>query len=130
MAVTNYFNIEPLALDTINETIELISDCNYDGETLREEDLVVNMKYGFIVITELIAFFEGFLNTIINRCLDIDDENVFKQRTPEKVEYIFKAYKKCDELAAIKTSHYYESFIQVEKVRNEMIDHKRTYIGE
>lgn len=62
MAVNNYLDIEPLSLEIADEMTEKMTDSNsFDGVIL-EEKLTHNIKYGFIVITHLMTFFEGFLN--------------------------------------------------------------------
>ncbi len=128
MAVNNYLNVEPLSLEIANEMAEKMTNENsYDG-ILLEEELLLNIKYGFIVVTHLMTFLESFLNTILNRSLGINDESVLSKNIEKKLEFLCCVYKK--EITAIYRIPEYRTYKRIRKVRNEMIHYKRSYVGE
>ena len=128
MAVNNYLNVEPLSLMIAEEMAEKMTNENsYDG-LLLEEELLHNMKYGFIVVTHLMTFLESFLNTILNRCLGIDEEAVLHKNIEEKFKFLCGTYKK--DIREIKNIRTYQTYKRIRRVRNEMIHYKRSYIGE
>ena len=128
MAFGYYMNMERIALDIAKEHVENMTDDNMEDDIfLDEEKLKNNVKNGFIVITQLIAFIESYLNTILNTCVKYSGKELLKSSIEEKLEIIFLYYKK--DLSIIKSQHYWECFRKILKVRNEMIHFKITDIG-
>lgn len=128
MAVNNYLNIEPLSLEIADEMTEKMTDSNsFDGVIL-EEKLTHNIKYGFIVITHLMTFFEGFLNTVMNRCMAVNDDKQLRKSIDEKLEILCANYNK--NIQDVKRLRNYQTYKRIKRVRNEMIHYKRSYVGE
>jgi hypothetical protein len=123
-----YFNMEKLALNTAQKHITNMSDNNYlDDIFLDESCLLNNLENGFVALTQLSCYFESFLNTIINSCMNYGGEILLKCSIEEKAEIIFIHYQK--DWSHIKSLHFWASYRTATKIRNEMIHFKKTYIG-
>lgn len=129
MAFSFYFNMEKLALEIANEHLENMTDDNmYDDLWLDDNKLSNNLKNGFIIITQLITFFESFLNSILIDCIGYSGEKLLKCSNDEKIEIIFMHYKK--QFNNIKSSHLWENHIKNNRIRNELIHFKEINIGD
>lgn len=135
MAFSFYLNTEKLTLEIAQQHIECMTDQNhavFDGviDDIYIDDVAFknNLANGFVAITQLSCFFESFLNTILNSCINYSGEDLLKCNTNEKIELIFLYYNK--DFTPIKSTHNYEVYRITTKVRNELIHFKNTYIGD
>ena len=129
MAFSYYMNMEKMSLEIASEHIELMEENIQDiriCEFLDISKLISNIKNGFVVITQLITFVESFLNTIINTCMQENNELLLKMSIDEKLEIICLYYKV--KSSQIKSIHYWETFRTINKVRNELIHYKKSFI--
>ena len=129
MAFSYYMNMEKMSLEIASEHIELMEENIQDRricEFLDISKLISNIKNGFVVITQLITFVESFLNTIINTCMQENNELLLKMSIDEKLEIICLYYKV--KSSQIKSIHYWETFRTINKVRNELIHYKKSFI--
>ena len=61
MAFSFYMNMERLSLEIAESHISNMTNNNYEDDCfLKEQDLINNIKNGFVVITQLSCFFESF----------------------------------------------------------------------
>lgn len=129
MAWGYYMNMEKLSLTIVNDHIENMTNNNYiSGDCFLDNDTVINnLKNGFVIITQLSCFFESYLNTIINACMNYEGEVLLKCSVEEKLDLIFMHYKKS--WHEIKAYNPWSIYRKATKVRNEMIHFKKTYIG-
>lgn len=129
MSFSYYLNMEQLSLQIAKQHILNMTDTIYcDDVGLDWEKSINNIQNGFVVVTQLNCYIESFLNTIINACIGYDKELLLKCSIDEKIELIFMHYNKSfDE---IKGQHTWGSFRKTQKIRNEMIHFKKTYIGD
>lgn len=128
MAFEYFMNMEKLSLTIVNNYLLYMTDNNYEDDVfLKMDELTNNIENGFVIITQLSCFFESFLNTIINACIDYNGELLLKCSVEEKIELIFMHYKK--DWAVIKGQNSW-SIYKKTRVRNEMIHFKKTYIGD
>lgn len=129
MAFGFYFNMEKLALEIANEHLEIMTDDNiYDDIWLDENKLSNNFKNGFVIITQLITFFESFLNSILIDCIEYSGDRLLKCSIEEKIEVIFMHYKK--EFKNIKSNNLWENHIKTNRMRNELVHFKKINIGD
>ena len=71
MAFEYFMNMEKLSLTIVNNYLLYMTDNNYEDDVfLKMDELTNNIENGFVIITQLSCFFESFLNTIINACID------------------------------------------------------------
>lgn len=128
MAFGYYMNMEKLSLRIAKKHVLCMTNNNYlDDCFLDDEKLINNRENGFVVITQLSCFFESFLNTIINACMNYTGESLLKCSVDEKIDIIFMHYKK--ELSSVKGQNPWSIYKSTNKVRNEMIHFKKTFIG-
>ena len=130
MAFDYYMNMEKLVLKVAQTHIDWMFDSNIDPDDppfLLEDIFLHNLENGFVAITQMSCFIESFLNTIMNSCMHCEDEALLKCTINEKISMIFLYYRKS--FAGIKSTHCWEAFRKVTKVRNEMIHFKKTYLG-
>ncbi|MBD5538211.1 MAG: hypothetical protein HDQ99_21720 [Lachnospiraceae bacterium] len=124
-----FMNMEILSLQIAREHITLMTNNNLkDDIYLENTQIVNNLKNGFVVITQLSAFFESFLNTILSSCMDYDGSILLKCSIEEKLDIIFMCYQK--DWNYVKSQHAWEVYRKTTRVRNEMIHFKKTYIGD
>ena len=130
MAFGYFMNMEKLSLMIAEQHIENMTDNNYyedDDIFLDPDRLTNNIANGFVVITQLSCFFESFLNTIINACMNYNGNALLKCSQEEKLDLIFMHYQK--DFAEIRGQNPWAVHQKVTKVRNEMIHYKKTDIG-
>ena len=130
MAFGYFMNMEKLSLMIAEQHIENMTDNNYydDLDVFLDPDrLTNNLANGFVVITQLSCFFESFLNTIINACMNYNGNALLKCSQEEKLDLIFMHYQK--DFAEIRGQNPWAVHQKVTKVRNEMIHYKKTDIG-
>ena len=130
MAWGYFMNMEKLSLMIAEKHIENMTDNNYyedDDVFLDPDRLTNNLGNGFVVITQLSCFFESFLNTIINACMNYNGDTLLKCSQEEKIDLIFMHYQK--DWAIVKGQNPWAVHQKVTKVRNEMIHYKKTDIG-
>lgn len=129
MAFGYFMNMEKLSLSVAEKHISNMTNDNHrDAIFLDIEKLIHNMENGFVVITQLSCFFESFLNTIINSCINYQGESLLKCSIEEKLDLIFMHYQK--DWLIVRSQHPWEIYRKTTKVRNEMIHFKKTYIGD
>lgn len=129
MAFGYYMNMERMTLDIAREHLNYMTNDNMLYDVFLDEiKLINNVKNGFIIITQLNVFVESFVNTILNKCIGYNKEQLLKTSVDEKLEIIFLYYKK--DFSIIKSQHMWEKYKKILKVRNEMIHYKKTYIGD
>lgn len=131
MACGYYMNMERIAIEIAMEHIELMEENIQDENVVEFLDLdkvVKNIKNGFVVISQSITFIESFLNTIINNCMMQNTDLLLKMSIEEKLEVVCLYYKK--KTLEIKETHYWEMFRKMNKIRNELVHFKRSYICE
>lgn len=129
MAFGFFFNMEKLSLIIAENHINNMTNNNYEDDVfLDSKNLLINLENGFVALTQLNCYFESFLNTIINSCMNYDGEIILKCSIEEKLEIIFMHYEK--NYASIKSLHCWELHRTATNVRNEMIHFKKTYIGQ
>ncbi len=129
MAFGYFMNMEKLSLTIVDKHLLYMTDNNYEDDVfLKMDELTNNIENGFVIITQLSCFFESFLNTIINTCIDYNGELLLKCSVEEKIELIFMHYKK--DWAVIKGQNSWSIYKKTTRVRNEMIHFKKTYIGD
>lgn len=130
MAFGYFMNMEKLSFMIAEKHIENMTDNNYyegDDIFLDPDKLINNIANGFVVITQLSCFFESFLNTIINACMNYNGDVLLKCSQEEKLDLIFMHYQK--DLTVVKSQNPWAVHQRVTKVRNEMIHYKKTDIG-
>jgi hypothetical protein len=129
MAFGYFMNMEKLSLTIAKKHIIQMTDDNFEDDIfLDKEKIISNIENGFVVITQLSSYFEGYLNTIISSCINYNGEALLKCSIEEKIDIIFMHYQK--DWSLIKGQHSWEIYKKVTKVRNEMIHFKKTYIGD
>lgn len=129
MAFGYFMNMEKLSLVIAEKHILFMTDDNYEDDIfLNMEKLINNIENGFVVITQLGCYFESFLNTIINACMNYNGEILLRCSVEEKIDFIFMYYQK--NWADIKGQNSWAVYKKATKVRNEMIHFKKTYIGD
>lgn len=129
MAFGFFMNMEIMSLEIAREHIAVMTNDNMEDDVFLEDKKIINnIKNGFVVITQLSAFFESFLNTILSKCICYDGENLLKCSIEEKMDIIFMYYKV--DLNEIKSQYPWEVYRKTTKIRNEMIHFKETYIGD
>lgn len=127
MAFGYFMNMEKLTLQIIDKHIANMTNNNYDEPySLDEEIFLNNIENGFVVITNLGCYFESFLNTIINSCMEYKGDTLLKCSIEEKIDLIFMHYNK--NWDNIKSRNEWEVYRKTTTVRNEMIHFKRTYV--
>lgn len=129
MAWGFFFNMEKLSLTIAeNHITKMTNDNYYDDVFLDSNKLLNNLENGFVSLTQLSCYFESFLNTIINSCMNYKGDILLKCSIEEKIEIIFMHYEK--EFSNIRSLHCWELYRTATSVRNEMIHFKKTYIGD
>ena len=129
MAWGFFFNMEKLSLSIAENHIKKMTNDNYyDDASLDSNKILNNLENGFVAITQLSCYFESFLNTIINSCMNYDGDILLKCSIDEKIDIIFMHYKK--DFSNIKSMNCWALYRTATRVRNEMIHFKRTYIGD
>ena len=134
MAFGFFFNMEKLSLGIAKKYAKKLTNNNYllelefEPPCIDEDNLLPNMEYGFIVITQLCCFVESFLNTILNACMNYSGDKLLRCSIEEKIDIIFLHYQQ--DFSEIKGSYEYETFRKVTKIRNEMTHFKKTYVGD
>lgn len=129
MAFGYFMNMEKLSLRIVDNHLLYMTDNNYgDDVFLKMDELTNNIENGFVIITQLSCFFESFLNTIINACIDYNGELLLKCSIEEKIDLIFMHYKK--DWDVVKGQNPWSIYKKTTRVRNEMIHFKKTYIGD
>lgn len=110
MAFGFFFNMEKLSLIIAENHINNMTNNNYEDDVfLDSKNLLINLENGFVALTQLNCYFESFLNTIINSCMNYDGEIILKCSIEEKLEIIFMHYEKtyegyvslCHEIAQV-----------------------------
>lgn len=128
MAFGYFMNMEKLSLTIVENHLPYMTDNNYiDDCFLNVETITNNIENGFVIITQLSCFFESFLNTIINACMNYKGNILLKCSIEEKIDLIFMYYHKDWNL--IKGQNPWAIYKKTTKVRNEMIHFKKNYIG-
>jgi len=133
VSIPLYLSIEKISLENALGHIEKMTNdnsdyYNYDLKSLNIQKFTNNIKNGFIVLTMLISFLEGFLNSIILYCIHQDDPCILSKKIVEKVDYIYSVYKK--DKAQIKGGRLWQIHIEASKVRNALIHYKYSKVGE
>ena len=130
MSFASYMNMEKLSLDIAEKHIRQMTNKNYDEEGFLTDisGLTNNIENGFVAITQLVCFFESFLNTILNTCMDYQGETLLKCSKKKKLEIIFMHYQK--DLKIVRGQNPWEIYRTTTKVRNAMIHYKKTFLGE
>ena len=129
MAFGYYMNMERLSLEIAKEHINLMEDNIQDvqiEEFLDIDKTVTNIKNGFVAITQLIIFIESFFNTVITTCMLNKKELFLKMSIDEKLELICMYYRK--DATKIKSIHYWETFKKMNKIRNELVHYKNSFL--
>ena len=104
MAFGYYMNMERMTLDIAREHLNYMTNDNMLYDVFLDEiKLINNVKNGFIIITQLNVFVESFVNTILNKCIGYNKEQLLKTSVDEKLEIIFLYYKK--DFSIIKSQH-------------------------
>lgn len=128
MAFGYFMNMEKLSLTIAEKHVLHMTNNNYVDDCFLDTDKFVNnLENGFVVITQLSCFFESFLNTIINACINYEGETLLKCSVDEKIDIIFMHYQK--NWNSIKGQNPWKIYKSTNKVRNEMIHFKKTHIG-
>ncbi len=129
MAFGYFMNMEKLSLTIAEKHISYMTENNYEDDCfLNIEKLINNIESGFVVITQLSCYFESFLNTIINACMNYNGEVLLKCSVEEKIDFIFMYYQK--DWQIVKGQNPWAIYKKATRVRNEMIHFKKTYIGD
>ena len=129
MSFGYFMNMEKLSLTIAEKHISYMTDDNYEDDVFLDvEKLTNNIENGFVVITQLSCYFESFLNTIINACMNYDGETLLKCSVEEKIDLIFMHYQK--DWAVVKGKNPWSIYKKTTRVRNEMIHFKKTYITD
>ena len=124
-------NMEKISIDIAKIHLENMVDDMQDiscPEYLDERKIVNNIQNGFIILTNLITFFESLLNTIISNCMLCNSEIILKMSIEEKIEIICMHYKV--DKQRIKGIHGWEVFKSINKIRNTLVHYKESYICE
>lgn len=128
MAFGYFMNMEKLSLTIAEKHVLHMTNNNYIDDCFLDTDkLVNNLENGFVAITQLSCFFESFLNTIINACMNYDGEALLKCSVDEKIDIIFMHYQK--DWNNIKGQNPWQIYKSTNRVRNEMIHFKKNHIG-
>lgn len=86
MAFGFFMNMERISLDIAKGHINYMTNDNMEDDVfLDQQKLEINIKNGFIIITQLITFLESFLNTILNNCIKYKDKELLKVSIDEKL---------------------------------------------
>lgn len=128
MSFGYYMNMEKISLEIAEEHIDFMEDNLLDeklNDCLDIDKTILNIKNGFVAITQLVTFIESFLNTIITTCMLNENELFLKMNIEEKLELICMYYKKDSQ--EIKSKHYWEYFKKMNKIRNELIHYKKRF---
>lgn len=132
MSFGYYMNMEKLALSIAQEHIEHMDNENTTWTegcpVLDTNKFQKNIESGFVVITQLNCYFESFLNTILNACMDYDGEVLLRCSIEEKIHIIFMYYQKPWE--TIKGQNCWSVFRKTTTMRNNLMHYKKTYIGD
>lgn len=95
MAFGYFMNMEKLSLTIVEKHISCMTNDNYENDCcLDMQKIINNIENGFVIITQLSCYFESFLNTIINACMNYDGEVLLKCSVEEKIDFIFMHYQK------------------------------------
>jgi hypothetical protein len=133
MAFHYYINMEMLALDIANESINRMTDSNilYDENGNVEESdwdaFQNNFKNGWIVVSMMNNYIECIINTILRDCVCYNGEKLLKASMEEKLEILYMYYK--TDITVIKSEHYWGELKKLIKIRNELTHFKNNYIG-
>ena len=128
MAIGYYMNMEKIALDIANTHTRCMTNDNlWEATFVDTEKMKVNLKHGFIVITNLHVFIESFLNTILSSCMNYSGKSLLQCSVTEKIDIIFMHYEK--DFSDIKSQKCWEVYSNTIRVRNEMIHYKKNYIA-
>lgn len=128
MAFGYFMNMEKLTLEISEKHISYMTNDNYEDDCfLNMKKLINNIENGFVVITQLSCYFESFLNTIINGCMEYSGETLLKCSVEEKIDLIFMHYQK--DWSSVKGQNPWAIYKKTTKLRNEMIHYKKTHIG-
>lgn len=128
MSFGYYMNMEKISLEIAEEHIDFMEDNLLDeklNDCLDIDKTILNIKNGFVAITQLVTFIESFLNTIITTCMLNENELFLKMNIEEKLELICMYYKK--DSKEIKSKHYWGDFKKMNKIRNELIHYKKRF---
>ena len=128
MSFGYYMNMEKISLEIAEEHIDFMEDNLLDeklNDCLDIDKTILNIKNGFVAITQLVTFIESFLNTIITTCMLNENELFLKMNIDEKLELICMYYKK--DSKEIKSKQYWEYFKKMNKIRNELIHYKKLF---
>ena len=129
MAFGFFMNMEIMSLEIAREHIVVMTNDNMEDDVFLDDAKIINnIKNGFVVITQLSAFLESFLNTILNKCICYDGDILLKCSIEEKMDIIFMHYKV--DWSNIKSQYPWEVYKKTTRVRNEMVHFKETYIGD
>lgn len=133
MSISLYLSIEKISLENAEEHISKMTNNNYDFfnndiSSLNLQYFENNIKNGFIVLTMLISFLEGLLNSIILYCIHQDDPCILSKNIAEKVDYICSIYKK--NKVQIKGDKLWQIHKETTKVRNALVHYKYSKLGE
>ncbi len=129
MSFGYFMNMEKLSLRIVEKHLPYMTDNNYEDDCfLNIEELINNIENGFVIITQLSCYFESFLNTVINACMNYNGEVLLKCSVEEKIALIFMHYQK--DWQIVKGQNPWAIYRKTTKVRNEMIHFKKTFIGD
>lgn len=130
MAFDYYINMEALALEVIKEKLQLLIDDILipDGD-LKEIDVgkfTSNLKNGAVIIIMLSVYVESVFNSIIRDFITGETDEIIKCNLEEKLEIIYLYFKK--DKSKIKSTHFYETYRKVNRIRNEIVHNKYNHI--
>lgn len=139
MAFGYYMNMEKLTLDIIEENIFKMKSNNYINEEIDEEKFINNLKYGYICIIMLENYIESSINTFLSYKFEYTDDNnittileytkdkLLKSNFNEKLNILY--LNKNLTLKELKDKYYYKEYINMKKIRNQLIHYKDSYLG-
>lgn len=118
MAFGYFMNMEKLSLTIVDNHLLYMTDNNFEDDVfLKMDELTNNIENAFVIINQLSCFFESFLNTIINACIDCNGELLLKCSVEEKIELVFMHYKK--DWDVIKGQNSWSIYKKTTRVRND-----------
>lgn len=131
MAYSYYLNYEKVAIEIIEQQIELMTDDNviydetYDFDLIKEESFFNNLKAGSIALMFINNLFETAMNTILRRN-GILNENKTKN-VEQKLRVISEVYK--FDLSEIKSNNLYCIYQNARTVRDDITHFKWNDLG-
>jgi hypothetical protein len=132
MAFACHFNLEILAMEIADEHIDKMTTSNHFtdeyGETnCAEDDFKVNIKNGWIAVSALNNYVETIVNIILRDCVEYSGERLLYCNIEDKIEFLYCYYKA--DFFTMKETHYWQSFMKLKKMRNELTHYKNSLVG-